>query len=283
MIKTFSLLLVISFCTFTCNLVEDLGLFRNEASNAHTTEYHLEDSLKKLDDDQWKFYERICQITTDGLYLKCDTGIQNQHQHKVVLFFGGQDMCLLSNVGVGKKFIQCGVDFLSIDFRGYGRSYEKFTPNENSFYEDGKAAIRFLIDTLGYSMNDIILSGFSLGTGVAVELATKNSVAGVVLFAPYTSMDDMVETQTGGYNLPGKWYLNAKFDNRSKIDMILSPICFFSGTNDNTIPTSHTKELFRLANEPKEVHYLEGQDHNRFVMDSYDQWNNPFKNFIIRL
>lgn len=281
MVKIFSFLLVVSFCTFKCNLVEDLGLFRNEASNAHTDEYHLEDSLKHLDDSQWEFYDRICQISTDGLYLKCDTGIQNQH--KVVLFFGGQDMCLLSNVGVGKYFIQNGVDFLSIDFRGYGRSYEKFTPDENSFYEDGEAAIRHLIDTLGYSMNDIILSGFSLGTGVAVELATRHSVAALVLFAPYTSMDDMVETQTGGYNLPGKWYLNASFDNKSKIDKVHSPVCFFSGTKDNTIPSSHTKELFRLANEPKTVHYLNGQDHNRFVIDSYDQWKSYFINFIAKI
>jgi alpha-beta hydrolase superfamily lysophospholipase len=280
MIKTISLLMVISFCTLTCNLVEDLGLFRNEASNAHTDEYHLEDSLKHLNDDQWEFYDRIGQISTDGIYIKCDKGMQNQR--KVVLFFGGQDMCLLSNVGVGKKFIQCGVDFLSIDFRGYGRSYEKFTPDENSFYEDGEAAIRFLVDTLEYTMNNIILSGFSLGTGVAVELATHHSVAALVLFAPYTSMDDMVETQTGGYNLPGKWYLNASFDNKSKIDKVHSPICFFSGTKDNTIPSSHTKELLRLANAPKEAYYLDDQDHNRFVIDSYALWKDYFTNLIIK-
>ena len=280
MIKPYLFLLLFSVIQTACNnYIEDLALFRNEASNAHVDEYHLDDSLSAFPENQWKLFDSIGGIETDGLLLKCDTTAA-PHSNKVVLFFGGQDMCLLSNVGVAKRFIQCGVDCFVIDFRGYGRSYDSFTPSEQSFYEDGTEAYRFLIDSLGYTSDAIILSGFSLGTGVAIDLASRFPQFMTVLFAAYASMDDMVETQSGGYNIPGSWFLQARFNNIDKISKISAPVCFFSGKNDCMIPSEHTMELYNRVSGPKAAYYLSGQDHNRFVPDAFSQWKPLFENFL---
>lgn len=74
--------------------------------------------------------------------------------------------------------------------------------------------------------------------------------------------------------------MNAKFDNLSKIDSISSPLCIISGNDDTFITPDQAKQLFEAAKQPKELHILEGQDHNRFVTDSYKQWKDIVKTFV---
>jgi hypothetical protein len=198
----------------------------------------------------------------------------------VVLFFNARDVCLLSGVTIGKQFRSLGFDFFSLDYRGYGRSYPGFKPSEETLYEDGEAAIRFLTDSLGYADSSIILSGFSLGTGVAADMATRYNVKALILFAAYTNMDNSVETLCGGYDIPADWVLSSKFDNLSKMPLISIPVCFFSGTDDTFVTPDHTKQLFRNANEPKRMYMLQGQDHNKFVTESFSQWKELLLAFI---
>jgi fermentation-respiration switch protein FrsA (DUF1100 family) len=43
---------------------------------------------------------------------------------------------------------------------------------------------------------------------------------------------------------------------------IYQPILFMAGSSDDTIPPSHSEILYNAANEPKELHYIEGANHN---------------------
>jgi uncharacterized protein len=275
--------LTATLCVISCVNLENILLFASGNSSGHVVEYHLDDSLSGIPQSEWSLYETVGTLKTDAVWIKGDTLIAPLSKRSLILFFNARDVCLLSGVTIGKLFRSLGFDFFSLDFRGYGRSYPDFKPSETTLYEDGEAALRFLTDSLKYDVSSIILSGFSLGTGVATEIAKRHHCRALVLFAAYTNMDNSVETLAGGYNIPGDWVLESEFDNLSKISSVTMPLCLFSGSDDTFVTPEHTKQLFQKANEPKEMHMLPGQDHNRFVIESFVQWSGLFTAFAANI
>ncbi len=69
---------------------------------------------------------------------------------------------------------------LAIDYRGFGGS--SGTPSEAGLLHDAEAAYR-AARAKGYAPADIVVLGESLGSGVALKLAARYSVGGVVLAA----------------------------------------------------------------------------------------------------
>jgi uncharacterized protein len=84
-----------------------------------------------------------------------------------------------------------GSSVLMLDYRGYGKSGG--SPSEHGLYADADAAYLYLLDH-GYSARHIVLQGESLGTAVAVDLASRKECAGVVLEAAFTSGRDVANT-----------------------------------------------------------------------------------------
>src|SRR5260370_37836645 len=78
-----------------------------------------------------------------------------------------------------------------IQLLGYGKSGG--SPSEHGLYRDAAAAYQYLLDR-GYSARQIILQGESLGTAVAVDLASRKDCAGIVLEAAFTSGRDVANT-----------------------------------------------------------------------------------------
>jgi esterase/lipase len=277
--RYYLLLIIVGSVCVGCVDIEDLLVFANESG--HVSEYHLQDSLTQIPDDQWRFIDNLGTIKTDAIWVKGDTAQRFKSGRKLVVFFNGRDVCLLSGVGIAKCFRSIGCDFFTIDYRGYGRSFGTIKNSEETVYEDGEAAIRYCTDSLGYNFSEILIAGWSLGGGVAVEMAKRHSETGVLLFATFTNMDNSVESIAGGYDVPSNWIMNARFDNLAKIDSISSSLCIISGNDDTFITPDQAKQLYEAAKEPKELHILEGQDHNRFVTDSYNQWKEIVRSFIV--
>src|SRR5690606_12067614 len=77
-----------------------------------------------------------------------------------------------------------GVGWLLVDYRGYGSSGG--SPSEKALVEDAfRWYDRFAAGRKAY------VFGRSLGSGVAVQLAARRPVAGVILIAPFDSLVEM--------------------------------------------------------------------------------------------
>lgn len=70
------------------------------------------------------------------------------------------------------------MNVIAYDYRGYGISVGE-TSEENT-YEDCEITISFALKTLNYKINELILWGFSLGSGPAVHLASKYEVTTLI-------------------------------------------------------------------------------------------------------
>jgi fermentation-respiration switch protein FrsA (DUF1100 family) len=139
-----------------------------------------------------------------------------------------------------------GYDVLSFDYRGYGQS--EGVPSEAGLYEDARAAYQYLRRD-GVDPSRIILAGQSLGSAVAVELATRVTSAGVALFSP---IDSVPLTAGRVYPwVPAHWLASNRFDSEGKMTRLHGPLLVFHSASDRLIPLAAARALFGKATAPK--------------------------------
>ena len=159
-----------------------------------------------------------------------------------------------------------GVGFLAVSWRGYAGSTGK--PSEAGFHKDATAAWAWLANK-GLPANDVIIHGFSIGSGPATKLASEVDEGLVILEAPFFSMLDLISKKAR--LVPVGLLLKHKFRSDRYAASLGSPVIMVHGTVDQIIPIEQSKRLFELANEPKAHHAIEGGDHNTLVRDGlYD-------------
>ena len=148
-----------------------------------------------------------------------------------------------------------GSSILMLDYRGYGKSEGR--PSERGLYRDADAAYDFLIRS-GYRGSQIIVHGESLGTAVAVNLASRKPCAGLVLEAPFTSARDVAAGIVPVLGPMLVWGL----DSRARISLVHAPLLIIQGDRDEVIPPRLGQALFAAAPEPKSLWVIPGAGHN---------------------
>ena len=148
-----------------------------------------------------------------------------------------------------------GFTVACVDYPGYGLS--DGTPDEEGCYRNVHRLYDWLVENRGFKPEDIIVDGFSIGSGPATELAATKPVGGLVLEAPFLSAPRVV---TRIRILPIDPFPNLKM-----IKEVKCPVLVIHGTADSVIPHGHGKELFKLANEPKHFIPVEGANHNDLI------------------
>lgn len=143
----------------------------------------------------------------------------------------------------------------SVDYPGYGLS--DGAPDEEGCYRNVHRLYDWLVQEKGFAPADIIVDGFSIGTGPAVELAATRPVGRLILESAYLSAPRIV---TKVRILPID-----PFPNLTRIKDVKCPIVFLHGTDDSIVPYGHGKSLYDLAPEPKRFVAVEGADHNDLV------------------
>lgn len=179
------------------------------------------------------------------------------------LYFHGNGGGLWNRVERFKQFRSAGYGLFMSSYRGYSGSTGH--PSEYAIHADAKVAYEYL-RSQGVPTSNIVVFGESLGTGVAVRLATEKDVAGVVLDAPYTSM--VAVGQLHYPWVPVSFLLLDRYDSLGIIKRLHAPLLVLHGSEDRLIPVTMGKELFDAAPNPKVMEIIAGAGHgNIFVYD----------------
>jgi fermentation-respiration switch protein FrsA (DUF1100 family) len=200
--------------------------------------------------------------TTDGIELKSWYAPATSQPFTIVFFHGNADS-LYGAAPVADPYIAAGYGFLLTEYRGY--SGLAGTPTEAGLYDDARANLNWLL-AHGVESRHIILFGQSLGSGVATEMATEFQVGGLMLLAPYLSIPEVARVHYSFF--PASYLTLDRFDNKKKIGKIHVPVLIASGAEDEVIPPSQGRELYSLANRPREFRSLPGRGHN----DAFDEF-----------
>ena len=124
----------------------------------------------------------------------------------------------------------------------------------------------------------IILFGRSLGGVCAVEVASKNPAAGIILESTFPSAGKMAKTIFPV--LPLGWAIKSRFDAIEKVPNLKIPKLFLHGTRDEIVPYKLGRELFSAAAEPKIFYDIQGAGHNDTCLVGGAGYFNAIDEFI---
>lgn len=175
-----------------------------------------------------------------------------------------------------RNIAAAGSSVLIPDYRGYGRSSGR--PTEKGLYRDADAAYEYLL-ARGYRAEDIIVHGESLGTSVAVHLASRRPCAGVVLESAFPSARAVAGTVLPVIGPLLVW----GFDALSQIGAVRAPLFFIHGDHDDIIPLRLGRSLYDAAPEPKSMWIVSGAGHNDLVETAGSEYVSRLSEFYARL
>jgi len=164
-----------------------------------------------------------------------------------LVYFHGNGGNLMLRIGRVRFFAAAGLGLLFVEYRGYGGNPGQ--PSEAGMHDDALGAMAFLA-ARGVPDDRAVLYGESLGTGVAVWLATQKQVAAVILDSPYTSIADVAQSHF--WFLPVKLLIKNRFELLARVDRINAPLLVMQGAFDGVIPPAMGQKVFAAAHEPKE-------------------------------
>jgi esterase/lipase len=110
-----------------------------------------------------------------------------------------------------------------------------------------------------YKEENIIVLGYSIGSGIASKLASVNSPKQLILQAPYFSMVDMMRQE---YPFVPTFLLKYKLNTNEYIKNCDMPITLFHGKEDAIIDVNSSLKLNKLIKSTDELIILENQGHN---------------------
>ena len=174
---------------------------------------------------------------------------------KAILYCHGNAEDVTSSAEVLDLFAARDYTIAAVDYPGYGLS--DGTPTEKGCYENVHRLFDWLLEKRGFRPEDIIVVGFSIGTGPATELAASRKVGGLVLEAPYLSAPRAVTRI--------RLLAIDPFPNIERIRLINCPLLVIHGTDDHIVPFSQGKALFEKAVEPKRFVPVKGAGHVDFA------------------
>jgi len=190
---------------------------------------------------------------------------------KAIIRCHGNAEDALSTLDMLEPLAEGGYTVASVDYPGYGLS--DGSPDEEGCYRNVHRLYDWLIETRGFKPEDIIVDGFSIGTGPATELAATRPCGGLILEAPFLSAPRVV---TRVRILPID-----PFPNLKRIGDVKCRVLMIHGKDDSVIPYAHGEALFKLANEPKRFVTVEAGDHNTLVDDmGFDNYYELIKGFV---
>ena len=203
-----------------------------------------------------------------------DVSLKNWHVpgegKKALLYFGGNAEDVTGNIAQFRKVFP-NIDLFLHNYRGYGGSSGR--PTEEGLYADSTA----LYDHIADAFDEIIVMGRSLGTGVAVYLASERSVEKLILVTPY---DSMVKLASSHYPfVPVEPLLKDRYESASRIPSIKEEILVLIAEHDEVIPRKRSDALVS-AIDPQQatVRVISSANHNSIQM--FPEYETALREFV---
>jgi uncharacterized protein len=188
-------------------------------------------------------------VSKDGTLLQA--WIQPAKEgYPTVVYFHGNAGHIGDRAAKFSTFVDNGFGLVALSYRGFGKS--NGSPDEQGIYNDARAIIDYALTKLHIPPAKLIYFGESLGSGVAVQMASERAPALLMLEAAYTS----VETRSAElfpYILFVRHLVRDKYNSLAKIRAVNAPLLMIHGALDDTIPLRHGRELFNAARESKSM------------------------------
>jgi pimeloyl-ACP methyl ester carboxylesterase len=182
-------------------------------------------------------YRDIEVTTSDGLRGRL-LYHPAQPAKPVILFFHGNGDSVLGSIVAMRSLVAAGYGAVLPEFRGFNGA--PGIPDEQGLYRDARAA-RAWMTANGIGADRTVIIGYSLGSGVAAQMALEQPPRALILVAPYASIAHVAAARF--WWLPADLLVSERFDTAAKIGRIACPILLIHGAADTTIPPENSALL----------------------------------------
>ena len=162
-----------------------------------------------------------------------------------IVFFHGNGEIVSDYDELGPMYNRMGVNFVPVDYRGYGRSTG--TPTVSAMMSDCHVIFDFIAKWLGENgyTGSLIVMGRSLGSASAIELAVshKHDVTGLIIESGFAYVEPLLKLL--GIDTARLGFKEAEgFRNIDKIKTFDKPTLIIHAAFDHIIPFSDGQALF---------------------------------------
>jgi pimeloyl-ACP methyl ester carboxylesterase len=214
--------------------------------------------------------------TTDGLRLEAVALTHESTSRYWILFCPPSGRTIHGRPVRGhlESLHEAGYNVFAFEYRGFGRN--RGTPTEAGVYEDALSAYRHLTEQLDVAPQRIILAGRSLGSAVAVELATRVPSGGLLLLSAIDSVPAIGSRLY--FWAPVYLLASQRFDSMLKAPRVAVPVLQVHATADRMVAIDAARVLFRRFPGRKVLLELPG-GHNNVGFAGDDSLNRALGKF----
>jgi len=183
----------------------------------------------------------------------------------LLIYYGGNAEEVSQMLSVRDEFSDFAL--LLMNYRAYGLSDGK--PGEQALFSDALTLFDQFSNRDDINTDCIVLMGRSLGSTIAVYVASNRPVTSVMLITP---IDSVVNVAKYHYPyVPVSMLLKYRFDALSLAPRIKVPLLAVIAADDEIVPNENSMRLVNQWGGPKKVVTIAGKGHND-VSDPVDYW-----------
>lgn len=211
-----------------------------------------------------------------GWYLPPNPAPDTAEKAPAVIWFYGNMETVEGIAPILLQFRPPGMGLLALDYRGYGTSGG--TPTEDGVYLDAEAAWEYLTSLPEIDSTRIAAYGRSIGSAVALFLATERPVRALVLDSPLSNAREMARRH---YRFMPTRLTRLSLDNLGRAERLRVPLIVFHGTEDWVAPIEMGRRVAKLGRAEALVE-IPAAGHNDTYVFGGDAYVARFHEFLER-
>jgi pimeloyl-ACP methyl ester carboxylesterase len=204
-------------------------------------------------------------VNLNGLLFKAE-------KSKGLIFYLHGNAGTLETWGkIAKTYTNLSYDIFILDYRSFGKSDGRI---ENEAQLNKDIAIVYKTLHKRYPENKIIITGYSIGSGLAAILAFENKPKSLILQSPYYSFAELSSSRVPFFP---DFMKKFQLETYEYLPKIKTPIYIFHGKEDQLIPYENSVRLSKIIKTNGHFYTLNNQGH--IGMNE----NNDFQNQLKRI
>lgn len=220
---------------------------------------------------QFRMGEEVNLEVADDLFINCVWIKENPNPKGVILYLHGNRGSNRRCLRQAQTMLGNDYDIFMPDYRGYGKS-DGAIESEAQLFADIEKVYNYVL--LHYDESQIVIVGYSLGSGMASYLASQHNPQQLILLAAYRSFIDLKDRMIP---IVPDFLLKYPLNTEQYLPLVTCPTTLFHGVRDDIIPFESSEKLQTINPELITLVRVEGEGHRGII------FSGAFRNGVRRL
>lgn len=209
-------------------------------------------------------------LTSNDLVLGLET--KDDYEQVIILFHGRSQNA--AGKSAYQKFFPQNYHLIVVEYPGYGLNNNQSISKKN-FLKHAREVMQYAKSKYG---DNIILTGESLGTGIASQMASEFDIKKLFLITPYSSVRDVAQRKY--WYAPIFLLLRDNYDNVKNLKEYTGQTLILISEKDTVIPPRYAEKLYKSLKNSKGKIIVEQAHHTNWGTYLNTDQLDTIKNFI---